>query len=802
MQHKTMFSFPPPCRTIRRGHPAATFARICCFAALGLAGKVHAQAGLTKVDINNPVVGTVTANPDSSTTVTAGGGDTYGTADSFTYLYEQRTGDFDVRVRVVDVDADDAANQQRSSKGSLQVRANLTAGSPNIQVSGTPAAGENYVETIARPAQDGETNDPPLSAPEFRYFGGPYPGTFRPAAGDLYPVWLRVKRTDNLFQTMASKDNVRWTVLAEYSMDPASFPATLYVGLGAVAHIDGGENQANRVRSTFSDYGNVPLPTGNIDGTPVAAANAPGTYPSGSVTSVNWQISLPADGIGKSADNTQTGPIVWNTDGFASISRDFLLSIDGQQGPIPFSIGRYGTGALDFGISPRDPVAAQSNLGPYSNPTRDRDTPAVTDPASQAWFPSPSHGILIPTVRVNGAIQWNDGAAPFFPHAYEAVDFSSAQYFSMADGTFGNGLVYTRMAKRGDTATHPNPNVNPEGGFQRAAFNVSTAWFPYADGWMSGYFSRSEADGKAFWRSPGTHSAAATQGTISLDPNSADAVLSWTDQDGTGTPFYGGLATLSLPGIDSRDDGMLFLVPNDDTTTRGPQANCSVKEDGSGWNVAIRSVEELFIPELYIPSGNDEFSFLHVPYTALNLIGGRIAGATGTKVNSAGEFTVTRAAAGRYQISIPGETGATGMLILQAVGTHPDFPGVVDNVSLSYEYEGGAFVVESRGLEPTGGPDGFAAAPLRDADFYFAWVDFDEPLALTSGAAVLPVLSIERDGSTVTLSWPADVTGYTLETSNNLETPWTDVPGVTNNSVTLPLTPALLKQFFRLRSTP
>jgi hypothetical protein len=777
--------------------PMRDLASACCLTALALAGQVWAQAGLTKIDINNPVVGIVTLNPDSSTTVTAGGGDTYGPSDSFTYLYGQRSGDFDVKVRVIDVNADDPGTQQRSAKASLQVRANLTSGSPNIQVSGTPAAGENYVETIARPAQGGETNDPPLSAPNFRYFGGPYPGTFRPETGDLYAVWLRVKRTGNLFQTMCSKDNIRWTVLAEYSMDPASFPDILYVGLAAVAHIDGGENAANRVRSTFSDFQDVlAVPVANVNGTPVAPANAPGTYPASSVSSVNWQISLPADGIGRSADNTQTGPIVWNTGGFGTISRDLLLSIDGQQGPIPFSIGRYATGALDPGIGPRDPVAAQSNLGPYSNPSRDRDTPALTDPASQAWFPSPSHGIMIPTVRVNGTVQWNDGAAPFFPHAYEAVDFSSAQYFSMADGTFGNGLFYTRMSKRGDTDLHPNPEANSAQGFQRAAFNVSTAWFPYADDWMSGCFSRSELDGSAFWRSPGTHSAAATQGTLSLNPNSAGALLAWTDLGGG---LYGGLATLSLPGIDSRDDGMLFLVPNDDTSTRGPQANCSVKADGSGWNVAIRSVADSDLANSYMPSGSDEFSFLHVPYTASNVIGGKIAGATGTKVNSAGTFTVTRTTAGRYQITIPGETGATGMLILQAVGEFPGEPGTVDNVSLSYQYEGGAFVVESRVLDPFGAPNG-ATSTLRDSDFYFAWVDFATPLS--AAGPPLPPLGIVQNGNMVTLSWPVEATGFFLESSPNLGHPWTPVPGVVNNSVTLPLTPALKKDFFRLRTTP
>ena len=778
---------------------SARLGSLCCLAALGLAEQALAQAGLTKIDINNPVVGTVTTNPDSSTTVTAGGGDTYGTADSFTYLYGQKTGDFDVKVKVIDVNADDPGTQQRSAKASLQVRANLTAGSPDIQVSGTPAAGENYVETIARPVQDGETNDPPPSAPLFRYFGGPYPGTFRPATGDLYAVWLRVRRTGNLFQTMCSKDNIRWTVLAEYSMNPTSFPATVYVGLAAVAHIESGENAANRVRSTFSTYGDVAQPpVANIDGTPVAPANAPGIYPVSRVTSANWQVSLPADGIGKSADNTHSGPIIWNTGGFGTISRDILLSIDGQQGPVPFSTGRYAAGAIDLAIGPRDSVAAQSNLGPYTNASRDRDTAAVTDPAAQAWFPSPNHGVMIPTVRVNGAIQWNDGAAPFFPHAYEALDFSSAQYFNMADGTFGNGLFYTRMCKRGDTGPHPDVNANSAGGFQRAAFNISTAWFPYGDGWMSGYFSNSESDGKAYWHSPGTHSAAATQGTLALDPNSAGALLAWTDLGG----FYGGLATLSLPGIDSRDDGMLFLTPNDDTFNRGPQANCSVKADGSGWEVAIRSVENISFPGSYAASGTDEFSFLHVPYTATNLIGGKIAGATGAKVNSAGTFTVTRAAAGRYQITIPGKTGQSGMLILQAVGNLPGEPTLVDNVSLSYQYDAGAFVVESRELDPGGAPNGYDAANLRDSDFYFAWVDFTTPLTLTTAVPALPVLSIQRSGSNVTLSWPVGVTGFTLETSNNLANPWTDVPGVVGNSVTLPLTPALMKQFFRLRPAP
>ena len=110
-----------------------------------------AQAfGLTLIDINNPVAGELTDNGNGSWTVTAGGNDTWDVADSFTYLYEKKDGDFDVKVNVLDVQVDDAA-QQDSAKGSLHMRANLTPGSPDVMINATPVAGANYVETSGVP---------------------------------------------------------------------------------------------------------------------------------------------------------------------------------------------------------------------------------------------------------------------------------------------------------------------------------------------------------------------------------------------------------------------------------------------------------------------------------------------------------------------------------------------------------------------------------------------------------------------------------------------------------------------------
>jgi hypothetical protein len=52
--------------------------------------------------------------------------------------------------------------------------------------------------------------------------------------------------------------------------------------------------------------------------------------------------------------------------------------------------------------------------------------------------------------------------------------------------------------------------------------------------------------------------------------------------------------------------------------------------------------------------------------------------------------------------------------------------------------------------------------------------------------ALPPALAISRNASSITVTWPIDVTGYTLESSPTIEGPtWTAVQGVTANSVTI-----------------
>lgn len=69
---------------------------------------------------------------------------------------------------------------------------------------------------------------------------------------------------------------------------------------------------------------------------------------------------------------------------------------------------------------------------------------------------------------------------------------------------------------------------------------------------------------------------------------------------------------------------------------------------------------------------------------------------------------------------------------------------------------------------------------------------------LSVGIVAAPKLSVTLNGGSVTISWPADASGFTLESASALPSAaWTAVTGVQNNAVTL--NPAGQNQFFRLR---
>jgi hypothetical protein len=727
------------------------------------------QAAPTLVDINNPVAGQVTTNPDGSFTIVAGGNDTWDSADSFTYYYEERTGDFDVRVQVLNLEINDPS-QQDSAKASLMARANISAGSPNVQVSALPTESKGAIESIYRPVADQGTDDMPDRPTGNTSASGttPYPN-----------VWLRMRRQGNQFTTFYGNRADQWVILSEVTVDPAQFPAKLLIGLSTVNHINDGEEATHRTKATYQNFTNTPLPPApTVDGAP-AGDRAPGVYPNATVTAVNWKLEVPANGIGPNGN-----PIIYNADN----KNEYLLSVEGQ-GPIPWSAPGYNQGDLDLNLSPRDPLAALENTGPYGP----KYSHSVTDPTAapaQAWAPSPREGILLGSVRKLQQV-WNDGAPAFHGFVYcPTFEGASRKGYSMLDGSFQNMDYYFSVVKLGEASTALPATASPNA-LREANIDIATAWFPYAQGWKAGYVNAPSNVGPGYWRAHGTHGAALTRNlTVKY---AANEIIEWADTGGDPV----GLATVKLPGVNALTDGLLFTISTDDSTdNRGTAITAAPTTDGSGWNVGLRTDDDDYSPTSYAAAGASDFAFLYVPLDSVNLIGGYI-GKNGTAVRKAGNFTVTRVSAGRYELTLPGKTATSGMLLLQNAGYLADQPGVTDDGVLAYQFINGKFVIEARHSEAdASGSDVF---PTRDTDFYFAWVDFAQPFAPPGSViAPPPSLTVTRDGANVVIAWPAETAGWTLESAATVPAAtWSVVPGVANNRVTVPTEGA--GSFYRLR---
>ena len=783
------------------------------------------QWGLTLTTINNPITPSVVTNGDGSISITGGGGDAYDNPDSITYAYQQVTGDFDIRVRVMNVVlSDPLAIQPDSARGALMVRASLDPVAADFQINATPlapAGRDGEIEGIGRMRSDLSTDDIPGRMQK-------YGGDSTVSGYATYPdCWLRIQRQgEKLMSYFATTNTTDFP--AGWASNPGStngwqllvvthagtnFPKTVYVGLSTVAHNNGDiTDTTHKVTATYASYGPTPAPasTPSAAGVAVAAGNAPGPFPNKKVLAANFDAAVSADGMGYPPDIVQSSqgaaqPIIWNSGGFGTVARDIITSISGQT-PGGFSFARYQAGAFDFMLSPRDPVAALQNLGPYSNPLRERyGSGDITVPASQAWAPSPNYGFVFTTVHKNGQ-RWNDTAPYFYAATYVQLDgVATGQGYDMIGGHFRGAQFYTRTTK--PVTGSPTDPASSLGNLQRCAIPISVAWFPYDQGWKAGYFEAPDAvTGLPKWKRGdgwGLNSGNALSGIPIFSSqskyNNPDSLLTWVDLGGS----FGGLAIVSLPGVNSQNDGMLFSIGNDENnSTRGPSANNAALADGSGWYVAVRDMETSKAdPAVYATGGGSDagasFSFLYMPYNADNLIGGHIR-ANGTVVKSAGSFTVSRLATGRYALTITGKTGSDGALLLQNSGYLASQPTVVDNSFLSYEYGGtnspsNAFIIESRYVDMTGGGEGVVA--LRDADFNFVFVDFANPVA--PPGTTPPVLSISRSGANVIVSW-SNGPGFTLQKTSSLASPvsWTDV-GTANPSAPIPTTGSPL--FFRVR---
>lgn len=415
--------------------------------------------------------------------------------------------------------------------------------------------------------------------------------------------------------------------------------------------------------------------------------SAPGPFPNTSVSSVN----VLAKGSAEAFD-----------------ARVEVTGFEGQ-GPIPWSLNRYNRGDFSLRLSPADPAAALEslNLG-----FREYAETGVGLAVNQAWRPNPTLGVVIPTARQNGPIDWGDGTEPFYP-TIAISQSSSGPGYSMASGSFATGELDINTGRAG---------VGPNG---EANFAFSVTWFPYDQGWLGGEFGNPGPGGAGVWRQPRAHATGVTEG-----------MLKWIENP-AGSGIYGGSATLLLPGVDSATEGMLFATSSEGSSTLNI-VGVAPATDGPGWHVTIREDSESTAEALADPS-QSHFQWVYIPWNTERLLGGYIAGTDASKKVSKGEFTIVRTSEGVYELSLPDKSPGDGTLILQAAALEPDTSvPLATRAFLSYEWAGAKMVIKS--FVTTG--DVTAAA--RDVDFYFAWIDFRSPLALPSGVRLrnLPAVQV------------------------------------------------------------
>lgn len=855
---------------------------MCGLAVATARAQTNIQWGLTLTNIHNPTPTTVVTNSDGSISITTGGGDTYGHPDSFAYAYQQVTGDFDIHVQIINCTCTNP-DEQGSPKASLMVRESLDPDSYDFMINALPTNTDRLgqIESIGRLNTNTDTDD--IAGRNLNY--GSYGGTsstgdaWNPVYGGdttdngfcTYPnVWLRIQRQGNKFMSYFATTNTEqypqngnpgstngWQLLV---VAPATtdFGNTVYIGLSTVAHNTNDADASDTVTSTYANYGPTPLyngsasiattnngnPTTNLDGTvgvpvgvPVPANIAPGPFPT-NVIAVNFDVSLETNDLvggfsqgypGNVLQTNQGSPsdIVWDSGGYASVSRDILADISSQS-PLGFAAARYQCSGFDYAICPNDTTLAQNNLGPYTNLNRERySSGSASVPACQSWCPSPNYGFAWSTIHKTGA-SWPDGTPPFFAATYVQLDPSASSYsYDMIGGQFQTGQAYTRTTKLvvGESLPGPDGEGSDEA-IYRCAIAHSVAYFPYIQGWKAGYFDDDifseglggltagvpmwkHGDGWGLWS--GHALDGCTNGTFWGNYDSPQEILTWLDASNS---VYDGLALVSFPGVNSVTDGMLFTIGDDEGNgLKGPSANNAALPNGAGWYVAVRDIAESSSdPTVYATdsanSTNDagsSFSFIYIPWNTVNLIGGHIRGTNGATIMGAGNYSLTRLSTGRYALTIPGKTDTNGMLMLINSGylAHQPtgFTNVVDNSFLSYEYGGtnstpDAFIISSVFINATNG-QGEGVVNFRDADFNFVWVDFTNPLAPPSTTSTQPAVSIAQTGTNVIISW-TNGPGFILQSTSSLLNPtWTPVATGTNNPATVPILPAQ-NQFFRV----
>lgn len=216
-------------------------------ATLTVTGTHTRWAGTANIQTVNrpmPFEGEVIEGP-SSFTIRGSGYAAFDTAadqgDTLFFRYENVTGDFDKRVRLVSLTVEGVTDPvQALARAGLLLRQGTGPNTPTLEIFAANPEGDNLVRVAGRGRVD---------QVYARRLSRNYPGV----ADNLPNQWLRIKRTGHHFGFYVSTNGTAWSMVSQqYQV----FPATVQFGVFAAPDDASGGSVAS---AEFADYGDTPV---------------------------------------------------------------------------------------------------------------------------------------------------------------------------------------------------------------------------------------------------------------------------------------------------------------------------------------------------------------------------------------------------------------------------------------------------------------------------------------------------------------------------------------------------------------
>ncbi len=145
---------------------------------------------------------------NSAWTIQAGGGDIWGTADSFHYVWQSLAGDGMLSANVTA-----QTNTDPWAKAGVMVRASADPGAPYYAIFVTPG---NGVAVQYRATQGGQTS--------------------QVTQAGTTPIYVQIVRTGSSYSAYTSSDGANWTMVAGSTVSLANLSGSLLAGLATTAH--------------------------------------------------------------------------------------------------------------------------------------------------------------------------------------------------------------------------------------------------------------------------------------------------------------------------------------------------------------------------------------------------------------------------------------------------------------------------------------------------------------------------------------------------------------------------------------